>query len=319
MMDCNQGSGFADGNVVQFESGNLENDVNENPCLGSIDRAVSAIEDGIQNRETSVDINPMSNQEGTLSQFGVGSEPQNKRPRSSLMVDLMASDRSKVIKMLYKTKLCKFRNGNCLAKNCNYAHSSEELREPPKWQEIFAEPPKEEDLELSETREVFPIPVVELSGETQGISMRQYCLNYYTEEGCLYGENCNFIHEEHDRESVAICLLPGNDCVSEEGNVSKPIVRFANWRTRLCTKWERTGCCTFGSECHFAHGTAELQRYGGGPVYGAVNDSPVLAAKASARRRLPNLIHKTGEIPSRKWSGPEKISKIYGDWIDDLQ
>ncbi|EYU32113.1 hypothetical protein MIMGU_mgv1a025241mg [Erythranthe guttata] len=185
MMDCNQGSGFADGNVVQFESGNLENDVNENPCLGSIDRAVSAIEDGIQNRETSVDINPMSNQEGTLSQFGVGSEPQNKRPRSSLMVDLMASDRSKVIKMLYKTKLCKFRNGNCLAKNCNYAH--------------------------------------------------------------------------------------------------------------------------------------KLQRYGGGPVYGAVNDSPVLAAKASARRRLPNLIHKTGEIPSRKWSGPEKISKIYGDWIDDLQ
>lgn len=32
-------------------------------------------------------------------------------------------------------------------------------------------------------------------------------------------------------------------------------------------------------------------------------------------QRLSNLIQRTG---AQKWKGPDKISKIYGDWIDDL-
>lgn len=32
-------------------------------------------------------------------------------------------------------------------------------------------------------------------------------------------------------------------------------------------------------------------------------------------QRLSNV---TGHRPMQKWKGPDKISKIYGDWIDDL-
>lgn len=28
---------------------------------------------------------------------------------------------------------------------------------------------------------------------------------------------------------------------------------------------------------------------------------------------------KPGQRPFQKWKGPDKISKIYGDWIDDLE
>lgn len=35
-------------------------------------------------------------------------------------------------------------------------------------------------------------------------------------------------------------------------------------------------------------------------------------------QRLSNVTQKTGQRPTQKWKGPDKISKIYGDWIDDL-
>lgn len=36
-------------------------------------------------------------------------------------------------------------------------------------------------------------------------------------------------------------------------------------------------------------------------------------------QRLSNVIQKTGQRSTQKWKGPDKISKIYGDWIDDLE
>lgn len=35
--------------------------------------------------------------------------------------------------------------------------------------------------------------------------------------------------------------------------------------------------------------------------------------------RLPAEIPKSGETPIRRGKGSGKISKIYGDWIDDLE
>lgn len=35
-------------------------------------------------------------------------------------------------------------------------------------------------------------------------------------------------------------------------------------------------------------------------------------------QRLSNTLQKSGQRPNQKWKGPDKISKIYGDWIDDL-
>lgn len=36
-------------------------------------------------------------------------------------------------------------------------------------------------------------------------------------------------------------------------------------------------------------------------------------------QRLSNVALKSGQRPAQKWKGPDKISKIYGDWIDDLE
>ena len=36
-------------------------------------------------------------------------------------------------------------------------------------------------------------------------------------------------------------------------------------------------------------------------------------------QRLSNVIQRTGQRPHQKWKGPDKISRIYGDWIDDVE
>ena len=36
-------------------------------------------------------------------------------------------------------------------------------------------------------------------------------------------------------------------------------------------------------------------------------------------QRLSNVIQRTGQRPHQKWKGPDKISRIYGDWIDDIE
>ncbi|MBA0784687.1 hypothetical protein Gotri_026937 [Gossypium trilobum] len=139
--------------------------------------------------------------------------PPNKKSRNSQ--DL--NSRSKAIgKMFFKTKLCcKFRAGTCpYIKNCNFAHSIEELRRPPpNWQEIVAAHEEEKGI-LAEPREEFHIPSLgsnSFSGETQRSYKGRHCKKFYTEEGCPYGDNCTFLHDEQskNRESVAISLGPG--------------------------------------------------------------------------------------------------------------
>ncbi|MBA0621497.1 hypothetical protein Godav_007111 [Gossypium davidsonii] len=171
--------------------------------------------------------------------------PPNKKSRNSQ--DL--NSRSKAIgKMFFKTKLCcKFRAGTCpYIKNCNFAHSIEELRRPPpNWQEIVAAHEEEKGI-LAEPREEFHIPSLgsnSFSGETQSQRI----------------------------ESVAISLGPGGygggggggGGAASGGCGSGSNVKPSNWKTRICNKWELTGYCPFGNKCHFAHGVAELHRHGG--------------------------------------------------------
>lgn len=90
----------------------------------------------------------------------------------------------------------------------------------------------------------------------------------------------------------------------------------------------------------------ELHQFGGGPVESEVPTTPsdtkqvaapskiaadvVVAAVAPIphsdgyhvgvpAQKLSSVIQKTGQKPHLKWKGPDKISKIYGDWIDDLE
>lgn len=346
-MDYRRENRLSSDDVVHVLSGSSRNAVNENWGAGFVDQAVWATEDdyGMWNAEASFDPNSNSNYDGARA----GSEPPNKRSRGSSSGDAAASNRSRAIgKMFYKTKLCcKFRAGTCpYVTNCNFAHSVEELRKPPdNWQDIVAAH-EEERGSSSEPREEFQIPIVGVSDETQRSYKGRHCKKFYTEEGCPYGESCTFLHDEHSkaRESVAISLGPGSGSGSGYGgNASGSTLKPSNWKTRICNKWELTGYCPFGSKCHFAHGAAEMHHYGGGPTESEVKDCSTPDAKQGSvavrttvdtvvsavphseghhmgipSQRLPNAIQKTGQRPNQKWKGPDKISKIYGDWIDDL-
>ncbi|XAR54531.1 hypothetical protein NMG60_11029698 [Bertholletia excelsa] len=358
-MDYGREAGFSGGNVVQVLTGPHSNGGGENWGSGPLDHSVWATEDdyGMWNRENSIDTSSNSNHDGGRhSQTRSGSEPPNKKSRNS---QSGGDSRSKAIgKMFFKTKLCcKFRAGTCpYITNCNFAHSIEELRRPPpNWQEIVAAH-EEERAVLSEPREEFQIPSLGSSGfgvDTQRSHKGRHCKKFYTEEGCPYGENCTFIHDEQSkaRESVAISLGPGSGggYGGNTGASNNPNVKPSNWKTRICNKWEMTGYCPFGNKCHFAHGVQELHRFGGGLVETEARDAssaPPEAkqgtgpAKAPAdivvasvpsvphsegyhigvpSQRLSNVIPRTGQRPHQKWKGPDKISRIYGDWIDDME
>ncbi|ESQ33562.1 hypothetical protein EUTSA_v10007908mg [Eutrema salsugineum] len=287
---------------------------------------------------------------------------------------------------------CKFRVGTCpYITNCNFAHTVEELRRPPpNWQEIVAAHEEERSgtgtpttVAAAEPREEFQIPSLVSSTAESGRSFKgRHCKKFYTEEGCPYGESCTFLHDEasRNRESVAISLGPGgygggvgggigggggsgggsNVVVlggggngSGNGNGSGiHVVKPSNWKTRICNKWEITGYCPFGAKCHFAHGAAELHRFGGGLVEEEGKDgvspnpdvkqtgpstkvqsetttlvSPGVSHHADAvynsgvalQRASSAVTQKPGIRTHQKWKGPAKISRIYGDWIDDIE
>ncbi|EEF34722.1 nucleic acid binding protein, putative [Ricinus communis] len=289
-----------------------------------------------------------------------GSEPPNKKSKNNSQE---LSSKKSIGKMFFKTKLCcKFRAGTCpYITNCNFAHSIEELRRPPpNWQEIVAAH-EEERGNVMEVREEFQIPSIGgFSGESQRSYKGRHCKKFYTEEGCPYGDNCTFLHDEQskNRESVAISLGPGGygggggggaGSGNGSGGGSAGNVKPSNWKTRICNKWELTGYCPFGNKCHFAHGAAELHRYGGGLMEsegkdpssvpadtkqgGVLSKTPadiVVASVASVphsdvyhlgvpSQRPSILMQRPGQRSHQKWKGPDKISRIYGDWIDDIE
>uniref|UniRef100_A0A2N9GAB3 C3H1-type domain-containing protein n=1 Tax=Fagus sylvatica TaxID=28930 RepID=A0A2N9GAB3_FAGSY len=355
---------FSGSNVVQVITG-----TGPDSWSGS-DHAIWATEDDYRawNNNNGDDTPTNSNYDQRQSQSRSGSEPPNKKSRNSQ--DVTSSNRSKAIgKMFFKTKLCcKFRAGTCpYITNCNFAHSIEELRRPPpNWQEIVAAHEEEKGVS-SEPREEYQIPSLgsaSFSVDSQRSYKGRHCKKFYTEEGCPYGDNCTFLHDEQskNRESVAISLGPGGySGAAAVTAVSGQNVKPSNWKTRICNKWELTGYCPFGSKCHFAHGIAgiqccktgqmsvELHRYGGGLVDGETRDSSsappdskqggvpsktpadtVVASVTSVphsdlyhigvpSQRSSIVIQRPGQRTHQKWKGPDKISRIYGDWIDDIE
>ncbi|KAJ7953440.1 Zinc finger CCCH domain-containing protein [Quillaja saponaria] len=345
-MDYGRDAGYSVGNVVQIITGN---DGGDN---WSGDQSVWATEDDYRFwNNGDADTSSNSNYDQRPSQSRSGSEPPNKKSRNSQ--DVTSANRSKAIgKMFFKTKLCcKFRAGTCpYITNCNFAHSIEELRRPPpNWQEIVAAH-EEDKVVMSEPTEEYQIPSVgstSFAVDTQRSYKGRHCKKFYTEEGCPYGDSCTFLHDEQskNRESVAISLGPGGYGGAGNGQNAKP----SNWKTRICNKWEMTGYCPFGNKCHFAHGAPELHRYGGGLVDTDARDSsatasdmkqgglpsktPVDSVVASATpvphsdvyhigvpsQRSSIVPQRPGQRPHQKWKGPDKISRIYGDWIDDIE
>ncbi|KAF8379062.1 hypothetical protein HHK36_028489 [Tetracentron sinense] len=365
-MDYGGEAGFSSGNVGQMIPDIPGSGVIDNWITGLGDQAIWATEDDyrVWDGDASADTPSNSNYDGRQSQTRSGSEPPNKKSRNSQGGDsqgsgfsrdrdLPSANRSKAIgKMFFKTKLCcKFRAGTCpYITNCNFAHGIEELRKPPhNWQEIVAAHDEDRGVS-SEPREEHQIPCLSysgLGGETQRSYKGRHCKKFYTDEGCPYGDNCTFLHDEQSkaRESVAISLGPtigGGYGNNGNGSNLKP----SNWKTRICNKWETTGYCPFGSKCHFAHGLGELHKYGGGLVEierdsssappdskqgGGSSKTPIDTTVSSnmsgphtevyhmgvPSHRSSVVTQRPGQRPLQKWKGPDKISRIYGDWIDD--
>ncbi|XP_074275367.1 zinc finger CCCH domain-containing protein 56 [Silene latifolia] len=259
------------------------------------------------------------------------SNPNKKRSSQSAE---SRSNAKAIGRMFYKTKLCcKFRAGICpYVTNCNFAHGLEELRKPPpNWQEIVAA--HEEDRE---EHQIPTISTTDSRSESQRAYKGRHCKKFYTEEGCPYGDNCTFLHDEQSRsrESVAISVTP---VLAATPSTLKP----SNWKTRICNKWETTGSCPFGPKCHFAHGWAELHNFTGGAEGDGRESSMASETKPSgmatktdatsavsefhhagggiASQRPSIVIKVVGQRPLPKWKGPDKISRIYGDWIDDIE
>lgn len=166
--------------------------------------------------------------------------------------------------LFFKTKLCiKFKAGICpYNSSCNFAHGMDELRKPP--------PGWEDMVGLQEPSAVNGgSTAVPSSADSLRFRRTRRCKKYYSEEGCPYGERCNFLHDDQAkaRESNAISLGPSTTSSAAGGaiggNGNGGNERPSNWKTRMCNKWEMTGHCPFGQKCNFAHGSAELQMYTG--------------------------------------------------------
>ncbi|KAE9596934.1 hypothetical protein Lal_00007428 [Lupinus albus] len=243
--------------------------------------------------------------------------------------------------------------------NCNFAHSNEELRRPPpNWQEIVAAQEEEKSVPPVEEFQIPSLSGYsgEIQRSYKGRHCKKFYTEEGCPYGdsCTFLHDEN----SRNRESVAISLGPGGyggggggsgGGAGSGGGGSSSNLKPSNWKTRFCNKWEMTGYCPFGNKCHFAHGAAELSTHGefvegesrdtapaGTPdmKHGGVSSktpadnvvTSVIPVTHSdiyhigvPSQRPSVVIQRPGQRTHQKWKGPDKISRIYGDWIDDIE
>ncbi|XP_057743109.1 zinc finger CCCH domain-containing protein 39 [Arachis stenosperma] len=275
--------------------------------------------------------------------------------------------------IFYKTRICaKFRLGTCRnGENCNFAHGADDVRQPPpNWQEIVGLRGNDERSSGNwddDHKIIHKMKLCKKFYNGEECPYGERC-SFLHEDPGKFREDSNSARYR-DRESSVISIGTtsgsppkgygggdggGSRCNSSEGcgnnravnngnggaaglNVSRGSSKGTYWKTKLCIKWETTGHCPFGGDCHFAHGQAELQAPGGraeAEVVGAIS-----ASTKSAVPNLPNVISSvhanevhpsnTASVPPAnedgqgnksllKWKGFKKINRIYGDWLDDF-
>ncbi|KAF8712967.1 hypothetical protein HU200_028755 [Digitaria exilis] len=222
-------------------------------------------------------------------------------------------------KMFFKTKLCcKFRAGTCpYITNCNFAHGMEELRKPPpNWQEIVAA-----HEESTEQREEHQIPIMTSGsvvagdggggggGGSQGgrAYKGRHCKKFYTEEGCPYGDACTFLHDEQSkaRESVAISLSP---TVGELHKYGGGLVDI-DGRDITSTPDSKQAGASAKAPADSAVASTAMPPHADVYHLGIQSQRSTIVSQRSGQMQRP----------IQKWKGPDKISRIYGDWIDETE
>ena len=83
------------------------------------------------------------------------------------------------------------------------------------------------------------------------------CKNYNTEQGCQYGEKCQFAHGvEELRTYHGNGAQPQTQPGMPQQQMQKNIM---NYKIVKCKNFEKDGVCKYGSHCTFAHGDEELR------------------------------------------------------------
>lgn len=151
--------------------------------------------------------------------------------------------------LFFKTKLCtKFKLGSCtFNERCHFAHGVEELRKPPPgWEEI-----------VKQGGGAFNMGASGRSAEPPRKSNKP--CRFFLEGHCPYGDRCTFSHGNEDLQRESAPTMDPSPAANATGR--------SNYKTRLCSRWEKGELCIYGDKCHFAHGQAELRAYSGGPNY----------------------------------------------------
>ena len=100
-------------------------------------------------------------------------------------------------------------------------------------------------------------PTANLKGPANPRYKTMMCKNYNTEQGCQYGDKCQFAHGVEELRTFHANGQP------MQPQMSKPMEQLQknimNYKIVKCKNFEKDGVCKYGSHCSFAHGDAELR------------------------------------------------------------
>lgn len=220
--------------------------------------------------------------------------------------------------VFHKTQICfKFMAGRCNFKSCRFAHGKEELRQAlPNFQRIGAQ----DDQEIHRTRnskrlrgnDSVPrdsdvINVATTSGSSEGVSQRPIykkpfvCYQWEATGTCSYGDNCRYPHERRKLAESVEGLKNGDSATSDwKHNISNMKSQSVFKQGGGPPKPQTQNVDFVKNGDNFRAKNAFV-----GPFEKPmeINSSPSQAQQA--KKRLA------------KWKWPPKISRIYGDWIDE--
>ncbi|XVF74708.1 hypothetical protein PTKIN_Ptkin13bG0133200 [Pterospermum kingtungense] len=159
-------------------------------------------------------------------------------------------------------------------------------------------------------------------------------------ENCSYGDRCRFLHAIPDksRDISVLNVVPGAALVNQNGGPGelgfKGFVgslsadcegkfKPALWSTKLCNNWKLSESCPYGKACRFAHGPAELQKFGGHSALESwiVPTSPCALKNVHSdwngtERYIEQQVQETKGSLKRKQV--VKLCDIYADWLEDM-
>ena len=86
------------------------------------------------------------------------------------------------------------------------------------------------------------------------------CKNYNTEQGCQYGDKCQFAHGVEEIRTY-------HNNATQHGGMQAPMTKpmqqlqknIMNYKIVKCKNFEKDGNCKYGAHCSLAHGDEELR------------------------------------------------------------